>query len=151
MIMTFFDSKGMIYSRCLAIGCKVNSDIFVETMRAFLKAYHKKRPASKDWFLHMDNAPCHKSKVTTDFLAKKGIKLLPHPPYSPDLAPCDFWLFGKVKADLGGKLIEEETVRYEWERAVRTISTSEFRATFNRWLEHHEKCIRVGGEYIERL
>ena len=56
-----------------------------------------------------------------------------------------------IKANIGGHLIEDETVRYVWERTVCTIPTSEFRQTFNKWLERHLKCLRVGGEYIEKL
>ena len=48
------------------------------------------------WHFHQDNAPVHNSILVTDYLTKMGIKTLPHPPYSPDLAPCDFWLFPKL-------------------------------------------------------
>ena len=63
---------------------------------------------------------------------KRGVKLLGHPPCSPDLAPCDFSLFGKVKANPVCKSIKEETVSYMWERTVCTIPTSEFRLAFNK-------------------
>ena len=41
----------------------------------------------------LEEAPVHTSILVTDYLTKMGIKTVPHPPYSPDLAPCDFWLF----------------------------------------------------------
>ena len=47
----------------------------------------------RDVMLHHDNAAPHKSAVVTEYLRKERIKLLPHPPYSPDIAPCDFFLF----------------------------------------------------------
>ena len=47
----------------------------------------------------------HNSILVTDYLTKMGIKTVPHPPYSPDLAPCDFWLFTKLK-EKSLKLIE---------------------------------------------
>ena len=40
---------------------------------------------------------------TREFLENSGLKTLPHPPYSPDLAPCDFWLFSRIKDELRGK------------------------------------------------
>ena len=49
------------------------------------------------WHFHQDNAPVHNSILLTDYLTKMGIKTVPHPPYSPDLAPCDFWLFPKLR------------------------------------------------------
>ena len=49
------------------------------------------------WHFHQDNAPVHNSILVTDFLTKLGIKVVPHPPYSTDLAPCDFCLFPKLR------------------------------------------------------
>ena len=51
----------------------------------------------KKVFFHQDNAPVHNSIVVRDYLTKMGIKTLPHPPYSPDLVPCDFCLFLKIR------------------------------------------------------
>jgi hypothetical protein len=52
--------------------------------------------------MHHDNAPCHTSLVTRQFLADTKITVCPHPSYSPDLAPCDFWLFPKIKLTMKG-------------------------------------------------
>ena len=46
---------------------------------------------------HLYNAPVHNSILVKDYLIKMGIKTVPHRPYSPDLAPCDFWLFPKLR------------------------------------------------------
>ena len=59
-----------------------------------------KRPAlfkSGQWHFQQDNAPVHNSILVTDYLTKMGTKTVPQPPYSPDLAPCDFWLFPKLR------------------------------------------------------
>ena len=93
---------------------------------------------------HVQRSP-HKAKFITDFLAQKGIKLLEHPPYLPDLVPCDFWLYPIIKAKLGDILITYQTIRYVWECLVRTINMEEFRATFDTWLKRRIKCIQVGG------
>ena len=69
---------------------------YVEVLREFRKRFLGKRPAlSKlgQWHFHEDNAPVHNSILVTDYLTKMGIKTVAHRPYSPDLAPCDFWLF----------------------------------------------------------
>ena len=66
----------------------------------FRKRFLGKRPAlfkSGQWHFHQDNAPVHNSILVTDYLIKMGIKTVCHPPYSPDLAPCDFWLFPKLR------------------------------------------------------
>jgi hypothetical protein len=54
------------------------------------------------WLLHRDNAPSHTSVLTQQFLAKNKIPVIPKPPYSSDLAPCDFFLFSKMKLKLKG-------------------------------------------------
>jgi len=48
-------------------------------------------------FLLHDNAPPHRAQVVTKVLDKRKVKVIPHPPYSPDLSPCDFFLFPKLK------------------------------------------------------
>ena len=60
---------------------------------------------SKGWsgvhLLH-DDTPSHKSEVVKSFLASEKVKVLSHPPYSPDLSPCDFFLFPRLKKMLSG-------------------------------------------------
>ena len=52
---------------------------------------------SGQWHFHRDNTPVHNSILVTDYLTKMVIKTVPQPPYSPDLAPWDFWLFPKLR------------------------------------------------------
>ena len=56
--------------------------------------------------LHHDNAPSHSSRMVMDTVNKLGVELLPHPPHSPDLAICDFWLFPNLKNRLRGNKYE---------------------------------------------
>jgi len=57
---------------------------------------------NRDWFLHHDNAPAHTSLVVREFLTKNNMTKFPHAAYSPDLAPCDFYVFPKMKLRLKG-------------------------------------------------
>ena len=57
----------------------------------------------KNWQLRRNNAPAHSAHVIKDFLAKNNTALVRQPPYSPDLALCDFWLFPKLKTMLKGR------------------------------------------------
>ena len=52
---------------------------------------------SGQWHFHQDNAPVHNSTLVSDYLTKVGIKTVPQPPYSPDIGPCDVWLFPKLR------------------------------------------------------
>ena len=71
-------------------------------MRDAIKA-KRRRKLSSGIFLQHDNAPAHTSKRTLEEFEKLRIETLPHPPYSPDLAPSDYWLFSEMKKPLRGK------------------------------------------------
>ena len=58
---------------------------------------------TKGTLLHHDNASSHTSKMTRQFIDESGLQILPHPPYSPDLALCDFWLFPRIQKYLKGR------------------------------------------------
>ena len=95
----------MIYMHWVPSGQTVNKEYYVEVLMEFRKRFRRKRPAlfkSGQWYFHQHNALLHNSILVTDYLTKMGIKTVPYPLYSPDLAPCDFWLFPKLKEKLRG-------------------------------------------------
>ena len=105
LMIPFFDNTGMIYMHWIPTGQTVNKEYYVGILKEFRKRFLGKRPEllkSGQWHFHQDNAPVHNSILVTDYLTKMGIKTVRHPPYSPDLAPCDFWLFAKLKEKLRG-------------------------------------------------
>ena len=96
LMIPFFDSTGMIYMHWVPTGQTVNKEYYVEVLREFSLRFRWKRPAlfkSGQWHFHQDNAPVHNSILVTDYFTKMSTKSVPQPPYSPDLAPCDFCLF----------------------------------------------------------
>ena len=81
------------------ISQRVRVRVPIEVLREFRKRCRRKRPAlfkAGQWHFHLDNAPVHNSIHVTDYLTKMEIKTVPQPSYSPDLDPCDFWLFPKL-------------------------------------------------------
>ena len=66
-----------------------------------------KYSAPGSWFLFHDKAPVHQAVAVQEFLARKQVCVLNHPPYSPDLYPCDYFLFPKLKLPLKGRLFED--------------------------------------------
>ena len=96
----FFDSTDMIYMHWVPTRQMGNKEYYVEALREFRKRFRRKRPAlfkSGQLHFHQDNASVHNSILVTDYLTKMGIKTVPYLLYSPDLAPCDFSLFPKLK------------------------------------------------------
>ena len=93
---------------------------FVEILREFRKRFRRKRPAlfkSGPWHFHLDNTPVHNSILVADYFTKMGIKTVPHPPYSTDLAPCDFCLFPKLRG------YRYETIEKMKEAVMKVIET----------------------------
>ena len=78
-----------------------------------------------------------------------GIKTFPHPPYSPDLAPCDFCLFPKLKEKLRGCRYERiEEMKEAVTKVIDTLTHKDFYGAFQKLLEQY-KCIAAGGDYFK--
>ena len=117
------------------IGQRVR--VRVEVLREFRKRFLRKRLAlckSAQWHFHQKNAPVHNSILVTDYLTKIGIKTLPHPPFSTDLAPCDFCFFPKLR-DCRYETIEEmeEAVT----KVIDTLTLDDFHGAFQKLLERY--------------
>ncbi|GFS18245.1 transposase [Elysia marginata] len=71
-------------------------------VKSAINEQRAKVSTSRTLLLHYNASP-HKARATTQSLRELGIQVLPHPAYSPDLAPCDFWLFPILKDRLVGR------------------------------------------------
>jgi hypothetical protein len=118
MLMTFFDSKGIVHYEFIPQGQTVNQAYYVEIMKRLREAVcKKKRPElwPNDWILHHDKAAAHKALSVQKFLAQKSITEMEHPPY-PDSAPNDFFLLTTIMSASNGrrhsKKCDGSTVRY---------------------------------------
>jgi hypothetical protein len=100
--------------------------------------------------VHSDHARPHTAKRVLDFLEQNGMERAPHPPYSQDLAPCDFYLFGYVRGLLAGREFADRT---ELEQAVMAILDGIEKVTlgevFLTWMARLRTCIETNGEYVE--
>jgi transposase len=82
-------------------------------------------------------------------LAKHQISAVPHPPYSPDLAPADFFLFPKLKITLKGHNFQTiEEIQENATRDLRAITESAFQEAFQQWKKRWELCITSRGDYF---
>ena len=75
-----------------------------------------------------------------------GIKTVPHPPNSPDLAPCDFWLFPKLR---GCRYETIEEMKEAVTKVIDTLTQEDFHGAFPKLLERYNKCMVAGGGYFE--
>ena len=153
MLTVFFDYRGVVHYEFLPPGQTVNKKYYLSVMRRLREAIRKKRPdlwKDNSWFLHHDNAPSHTALILREFFAKNSTHIVPQPPYSPDLAPCDFWLFPKLKRPLRGHRFESiEEIQRESLRALKAIPGNDFLACFEAWKKRWHKCIVSEGDYFE--
>ena len=98
------------------------------------------------WHFHQDNTLVHNSILVTDYLIKMDIKTVSQPPYCPDLAPCDFWLFPKLRG-CRSETIEE--MKEAVTKVIDTLTQEDFHGAFQKLLEQY-KCIIAGGDYFKR-
>ena len=77
-----------------------------------------------------------------------GIKTVPQPPYTS--APCDFWLFPKLKENLRGCCYETtEEMKEAVTKVIVMLTQEELHGAFQKLLERDNKCIAAGGDYFE--
>ena len=98
MMIVFFDIRGIVHVDWVPEGQTVNQVYYKEVLAILRERVRRKRPEmwkNVSWVLHQDNAPAHNALSVKSFSTKHKITVLEHPPYSPDLAPCDFVLISK--------------------------------------------------------
>lgn len=153
LLITFFDSDGVIHKEFLPSDTTVNAAYYKEVMSRLLKRISRIRPhynRKGSWSLLHDNAPSHNSIIVKSFMAKKGVLVINHPPYSPDLAPADFMLFPKLKGILKGRKFHDvQDIQKNVTSELKGIPKEDFKKSFVALYNRCNKCIQVNGDYFE--
>ena len=100
MMTVFFDFRGVVHYEFLPPGQSVNKKYYLSVIRRLRQATRLRMPelwANNSWFLHHDNVPLHTALVLREHFVKNSTHIVPQTPYSPDLAPCDFWVSPRLK------------------------------------------------------
>jgi len=105
---------------------------------------------SGGWFLLHDNTLSHNETIVKQSLAQRKVTVLNHPPYSPDLAPADYFLFPKVKSHLKGHLFD---LILDIQKGVistlNTIAKDDFYQGIQKLYECANLCVQLEGTYVE--
>lgn len=107
MLSVFWDYKGILWYELRPSGTTVNSDVYCSQLDELAMEIQKNRPERKQILLLHDNARPHVSKETRRKINELGWEVLPHPPYSPDLAPSDYHLFRSLSNHLMNKKYDD--------------------------------------------
>ncbi|XP_012937689.1 histone-lysine N-methyltransferase SETMAR-like [Aplysia californica] len=145
----FWDFDGLIHMEFLEQGSTINSERYIETLRKLRARLSRVRPG-KNAILHHDRP--HTSRHTQD--ATKSLRLqetLQHPPYSPDLAPSDFYLYPKLKEYLKGKrYADDDEVQEDVRRGFRGKSHEFFADGMRQFIRRWLICINKEDDYVEK-
>ena len=149
MLSIFWDAHGVILVDFADKQVHINSSYYSDLVDKCRHARRKERGIPM-WLLQ-DNAPIHKSAQTMRRIEENGFHLLDHPPYSPDLAPSDFYLFQHLKKHLRGKQYEsagdlKEDVTVFLDHQPPDFYKNAFLQLVQRW----EKCVSANGSYVEK-
>ena len=153
MASIFWDAKGIVFIDYLQKGKTINGEYYAKLLRELGQAIKSKWPGklTKGVLLHQDNAPAHKSLVAMSAVHDCSLELIDYPPYSPDLAPSDYFLFPDLKKHLAGKRYESDddvisTVEDFFEGQEENFYATGIRALQHRW----KKCVDHRGDYVEK-
>jgi len=143
LFVVFFSTVGFKVAEFLPEGATVNA-VYMENLFRSIGV-----TSLRPLWIHMDNAAPHRAKRTQNALQVIGISSLRHPPYSPDLAPSDFWLFGRIKQALGcSHFSNEAELKGAILDIIHKITTPEIRRVYNEWMRRLQACIDSEGEYV---
>lgn len=152
MATVFWDSKGIILIDYLQKGKTITGEYYATLLDQLMAKIAEIRPhlQRKKILFHHDNAPAHSSMKAMAKLNELNFQLLPHPPYSPDLAPCDFYLFPNLKRYLRGKrFASNDEVQSETEGYFAELPKSYYLKGIKKLENRWTRCIELKGDYIE--
>lgn len=153
MATVFWDNQGVIMTSYLPKGSTITAEYYAGELRQLREALKTKRRGKlrRGVLLLQDNASSHTAQIATATASECGFELLPHPPYSPDLAPSDFYLFPKLKEHLRGRQYTCDSDVIEAVEAFLTGQDTTFYQTGIEMLQKRwTKCIEVQGDYVEK-
>ena len=126
----------IVLAEFLPQGQTINQHVYKNILRRLMRSVRENRRElwkTRSWLFHNDNAPAHNALGIREFLAENNIAVLEQPPYSPDLDPCDFFLFPQLKEVIKG-------TRFQGSEAIKTVVTRELRAIPE---ESFEECVKA--------
>ncbi|CAL1685264.1 unnamed protein product [Lasius platythorax] len=152
-LIVFFDIEGIVHQEFVPPNQIINADFYCDVLKRLKEAVYNERREMRykhHWLLHHDNASIHTAQKTLNFLRDNNISIVPHPPNSPDLAPCDFFLFSKIKKEHNKYHPKtRDKVEAVWQEVLRSLRPKDFQEAFEEWQERWDQCIKSEGDYFK--
>ena len=144
---------GPLVVEALPGGMTWTADYFVESILSQIvesEPFQRSQRQKQKFIVHMDNAPVHTAATVKRMMRENHLHSAPHPPYSPDLAPSDFYLFGALKSRIKGLEFADSDEIKEWIlEQMQMTSKEEYGRVFHLWKKRLQACIDIDGHYVE--
>ena len=150
MLTFFFDYRGPLLVEFLGQGMTINAARYCSTLDALKAKIKSKRPGllTQGVILLHDNARPHLARTTVATMAKFRWEILKHPPYSPDMSPCDFHVFGPLKKHLKGRrFASDEEVQEEVADWIASRPREFWEQGISSLVKQWSSCSSNGGAY----
>lgn len=150
MLCIWWNSEGVLYYELLPRGESITANVYCQQLRRLADAIQEKQPTRLGAvkLLH-DNARPHSANLTKNTLQELGWEVIPHPPYSPDLAPSDFHLFRSLSNNLQGTSFPNEDALLTWLDDFFNSKPRDFyRRGIEKLVQRWQNVVNSEGEYI---
>lgn len=153
MATVFWDTCGILFIDYLQEGTSMTGAYYASLLDRLKSEIETKRPKKRNEkvLFHQDNTPVHTSLVAMAKLNNYDFELIPHPQYSPDLAPSSYFLFPNMKKWLGGKrFLTAGEVTAAVDGYFGDLSESYYLEGIEKMEQRWMECIQLKGEYVEK-
>ena len=153
LLSVWWDMHGIIHFELLGMNQTITAEVYCQQLQRLKTALEQKRPAlinRKGVLFHQDNARPHTARMTSSKLEEFGWEKMPHPPYSPDIAPSDYHLFRSLQNHLvGKKLHSREAVKNEVASFFNSKPREFFKRGIEKLVDRWKEVIDKEGNYID--
>jgi histone-lysine N-methyltransferase SETMAR len=142
--------RGLHLIKVLEKGRKFNAGHYITEISEPLSQWRSIEEAGNErkLLVHTKNVRPHTAMLSTQYFNENRMKSAPHPPYSHDLAPSNFYLFGYVKRRLAGLSFQDaDHLLVAVEGVLKGIGKMMLQAVFLEWMDRLRKFIAADGEY----
>lgn len=153
MATIVWDANGVLHTDYISKGSTMNANHYVKVLEELRYNIRNKRRGSLQGglFLLHDNASSHTAKIVKAALDRSAFWKIDHPPYSPDLAPCDYYLFPHMKKIIRGRRFESDNELISCVHSMLNSFTKEFFSEgMKKLIQRAKRCIELGGDYVEK-
>jgi hypothetical protein len=149
----FLKSAGPALLHQVESGQTIDHEYYIENcLQLVIDEIKKRRPSlgTRALKTHHDNGKLHINKAVSNYLRAEGVTIIPRPPNSSVLAPCNLWSFDFIKQNTGDQN-DSESLFDAVTKFMNSLDKEEYRKTFDKWIQRMGLCVDNEGDYFKHL